>query len=144
VSAVGRAEAAAAAWQLVDQGIEVIYTSPLLRTRQTAEIIQQQLPVPLYEDELLSEFDLGSGEGATEKEYQQRELWRQSGETLVAAGDRVLRFLEKVKKEGRYRTLAVVSHETPVVMAFLNLAGKTAADYSSLPFPTGGYLKLAY
>lgn len=144
LSPVGRKEAVQAALQLTGQGIEVIYASPLWRTKQTAEIVNEKLKVPLFYDDLLLEFDSGRYEGIGDEEYKRRELWREGGETLAAAGDRVLHFLQKIKKEGRYQTLAVVSHEAPVVMALLNLAGKTEDAYGSIKFPTGGILKLEY
>lgn len=144
LSELGRQEAAKAAGQLMDKGIEVVYASPLLRTRQTAEVIQKKLNVPLFYDTLLLEFDAGQDAGMSEAEYNQRGLWRKALETLEEAGNRIRRFLEKVKKEDRFRTLAVVSHESPVVMAFLHLAGKTEDAYDSIKFPTGGCLKLEY
>lgn len=144
LSETGWEEAEKTARQLTGKGIEAIYASPLLRTRQTAEIINEKLKVPLFYDDLLLEFDLGKYTGIAKEEYTRRELWREAAETLEEAGHRLLRFLEKIKKEGRFRTLAVVSHEVPVVMALLNLAGKTADDYPTIKFPTGGCLKLEY
>jgi broad specificity phosphatase PhoE len=47
---------------------DVIWSSPLLRARQTAEIINQSLKYPIYVNENLKERGWGEGEGQTQKE----------------------------------------------------------------------------
>lgn len=52
---LGRQQAYKVASYLTDKQIDIIYSSPLLRTKQTAEIISKHIGVPLVFDELLRE-----------------------------------------------------------------------------------------
>jgi probable phosphoglycerate mutase len=59
----GREQAAALAETLAKRPIQRIYTSPVLRARETAGIIARRLAVPLELTEALKEYDCGSLEG---------------------------------------------------------------------------------
>src|SRR5207244_6965346 len=61
LSALGRAQAAAAGQSLRDRGIKRIVHSPLDRARETAEIVNAQLaaPVPLIPEPALREAEFG-------------------------------------------------------------------------------------
>lgn len=144
LSEVGREEIGKTAAELVDKNIKVIYSSSLLRTKQSAELIETKLKVPLYFDDRLLEFDCGQYQGISEKEYKEKELWRFGGETLEQSGDRIIDFLNFVKSENKYKTIAVVSHEGPIVMALLNRTGKAVDDYDSIKLPTGGIIKYTF
>lgn len=61
----GRRQASALAGLLSGEGIQQIYVSPLLRARQTAEILADQLAVPCTTSEALREYDVGRFEGTT-------------------------------------------------------------------------------
>ena len=54
----GRGQAAALAVRLQQRGIAAIYTSPLLRTRETAEILAQATRLPIAEDSRLREVEI--------------------------------------------------------------------------------------
>ena len=144
LSKSGRGEAVSIETFLSDKKLECLYASPLLRTRQTAEIIVEKIKIPLFFDDRLLEFDHGCYEGVKIEDYKTKALWQFGGETLDQAGKRVIAFLEEIKKENHYHVLGIVSHEAPIVMAILILQGKTEANYSSIPFPTGGCLKIDY
>src|SRR5207253_8830585 len=61
----GRAEIAAAAERLAGEKIAALYSSPLQRTRETAEIVAAPLGLPIgFRDDLL-ELDFGEWTGAT-------------------------------------------------------------------------------
>ena len=64
----GRQQAAALAGQLKDKDLIHIYTSPLLRARQTAEILAGALGVPCEISDALREFDCGIAEGRQDAE----------------------------------------------------------------------------
>lgn len=140
----GRGEAQRAAEFLSDKGIQAIFASSLLRTKQTAEIIAQRLNLPVSYDDRLLEHDHGKYTGVPIKEFKRMEYWRDGGETLEQAGNRVLDFLDEIKSQNKYQTIAVISHGGPVVMAILNHAGKTVDDYDSIIFPTGGFLEYEF
>ena len=64
----GRAQAAQAASELESCGITHIYSSPLKRARETAEILNARLQLPVAIIEELSERALGRFEGQTKAE----------------------------------------------------------------------------
>jgi broad specificity phosphatase PhoE len=64
----GRQQAAALGDQLKDQGAMQIYASPVLRARQTAEILAGALGVPCEITDALREFDCGVAEGRRDAE----------------------------------------------------------------------------
>jgi len=62
----GRAQAAALAERLSGEGITHIYSSPVMRAVQTAEIVSQALGLPFTIEEALRENDNGSLEGRSD------------------------------------------------------------------------------
>jgi len=60
----GRQQAEILARRLARSGLTRIYTSPLMRAVQTAEILSQTLKVPFEINDALREYDVGDYEGA--------------------------------------------------------------------------------
>jgi probable phosphoglycerate mutase len=81
----GRAQALAVAARLQHElaGRWRIYTSPLRRARETAEVFAVALGGPISVDAGLSEVDFGEAEGATFKQLEQR--WPEIACSLVTA-----------------------------------------------------------
>jgi 2,3-bisphosphoglycerate-dependent phosphoglycerate mutase len=70
LTATGRAQAARLASRLADQGgVHRILASPLLRARQTAQILAERLDVPVGVDDRLREFDVGQFEGTRDQSH---------------------------------------------------------------------------
>ncbi len=65
---VGRKQAEEAANIIGDKKIDLIITSPLNRTKETASIINKKLNVPIIEDKRLTERTYGELEGITREE----------------------------------------------------------------------------
>jgi len=153
----GEKQAKVLAEELKNKGIKVIYTSPLLRTKRTAEIIAQTLGVPLIEDNRVIEIDHGVWSGKlveeVKKEFPEmfddwiKEPWKvdfPGGENLRAVYERVKAFIEEIKKKHEGETVAVVSHTVPIramYCAALNLPieyfwsfGCDNASYSIVKF----------
>jgi len=120
----------AAAWlrPLADR-IDAIVSSPVLRTRQTADIAAEVLgrrPSEIVDEPGFAEMEFGVWDGLTFAEVEERfpgETTRwlgsldhapQGGESFNAVGERVLAGLDRVVTEHRGRTLLVVSHVTPI------------------------------
>lgn len=74
LTALGRQQAAALAtrWRSAGQQFTRIFASPLQRARQTAEIVQQQVPAPLELEPLLAERHLGELTGLSHAEASRR------------------------------------------------------------------------
>ena len=59
----GRAQADVNGQFLATRNIEALFASPLDRTRQTAEIVNQHLSLPIAFDERIMEWDCGDWSG---------------------------------------------------------------------------------
>jgi len=125
----------------------VIYTSPLLRARQSAEILRSRFGVTIVEDRDLREVDFGDWEGLTMDQIRLRapaelDHLRRSPDTFVfpngeSVADLVLRvrgFMGRViEAQERDGTCCVVSHGGPLRAALLD----------ALEIPLRNYWRLA-
>ncbi len=127
LTGLGREQAAAAAAALVARhGIDLVVTSPLQRARCTAEAVADTAGAPLAVDDDLVETDFGDWEGLTFAEVSQRwpvemAAWLASadagpsgGESFAAVARRVDAALDRLLAVHQGRTVAVVSHVTPI------------------------------
>lgn len=121
----GRMQVKAACQELVDLDINGIFCSPLVRTRQTAEIILDELglEIPVHIDESFNELKMGPWEGMAESEVEKQypeawALWNRSPadlalngrETLQQLQSRVLQGIRRIEDEYQYEAVLVVSH----------------------------------
>jgi 2,3-bisphosphoglycerate-dependent phosphoglycerate mutase len=111
----GRAEARQAAAFLADKGIEHLFVSPFARTSQTAEVLVDQLGLPLSFTALVQEH------GPQEPFERVRERIR---ELLHGASDSAC------------RRIAIVSHGSPIRAALLELSNDKI-DLSRHVYPGG-------
>ncbi len=154
----GRDQARTLGESLLPAGITAIYTSPLLRAVQTAEILSERLGVGFQVTDALREYDLGLLEGATGPEtwagYQAlREEWIRHGhwERRIEGGesfeDMRARFVPFIRgllaaenRDGGNKVLighgGVYACMLPLVLANVDLA---APSYH-YPFPNTGYV----
>ena len=125
----GKAQAVAAAHLLDVADIEVCFTSPLVRAKQTAELVLMGKDVPIIEEPLLIEQNYGLCEGKSQRigffnpfsplyHYERApEKYHPAigGEDFDQLTARALAFLEKLLPESpeskeRYRSVLVVAH----------------------------------
>lgn len=101
--------------------LDAIFSSPILRARETAEILAQERDLDVIYDERIWEIDYGEWVGKTFEEvrkipgyvpYFQRldTPVAPGGETLNQVRDRVMAFLDDLKAGGQNKTVLVVSH----------------------------------
>ncbi|MGY1751120.1 bifunctional RNase H/acid phosphatase [Modestobacter sp. SYSU DS0511] len=126
LSQVGRADAEAAARHLAGRGIDVIVSSPLQRTRQTAEAAAAVLGVPVEVDTDLRELDFGAWEGLTADEARQKsplayrrwsgatDVRPPGGESVADVSARVARARARILERHAGKTVLLVSHVTPI------------------------------
>ena len=123
----GQAQAAALAQRLAGWAdIAAVLSSPLLRARQTAAEIAARLSLPVAEREDLAEIDFGAWEGRTMREVAETDpdalrVWTDDPRTAPPGGEsfadleqRVRRCRNEVLDAHRGRTVALVSHVTPI------------------------------
>jgi broad specificity phosphatase PhoE len=123
----GRAEAARLGLQLAHVPLDLCVHTRFERTSETAEIAVGDRGIPVEEEPLLDDIDVGDLEGRSIADYR---AWKQAhtrrdafpgGESLDDAARRYARAFGKLV-ERRESTILVVCHEIPIRYA-LNAAG---------------------
>ena len=122
---LGRRQSAELADALADEGIARVYTSPLRRARETAEIVSARLGLELENLEALREIDVGEWSGLTRDEVAARfpdsfARWLdrapegfEGGETYAGLADRVVPAVLGVADRHRGETILLVTHGGP-------------------------------
>ena len=116
----GKDQTAASAKQLVAKGITKIYSSPLLRTRETAETVAQAIGISkekIIFDERLRELDVGKFDGTSAiDEFSALRAEHNitdpipGGESYLDAIRRFGSFLYEIENELRDKRVLIVSH----------------------------------
>lgn len=144
------------ALHLKKQGVQPqrIYTSPLLRTLKTAELLQSDLGGFIEEDEALREINYGQHEGIDrqglreiEYGYNRLKMQEGKGETAEEVEQRVLPFLNSVLQTEEDSVLIVTHAFSASVLVqlmmriprtFPNIQPLSTADYSHFRVEKGG------
>lgn len=143
--------------------IDLIIHSPILRTKQTAEIVSKITGIETIEDLRLRETDFGVFDGKNHKEFFSNNLSREErykkgfegGENFTDLKKRVGQFLEDIDSKYENKRILIISHDYPLwaMQCFVSgldfksavkkrddLAMKNAQikklDYSKLPHNT--------
>jgi probable phosphoglycerate mutase len=143
LSEKGRAEAATQAGRLVGEKIEAIYSSPLQRTRETAEILAERLGLPIRYREDVIEIDYGEWTGLTFDQIRQDERWQlwsrsrsiaavPSGESWRQVQERVVGALFDLRQTHPDGNVVVVSHGDVIRAALLFGLGMPLDFYSRI------------
>lgn len=103
--------------KLLNEKIDVIFSSPLKRAKKTAEIIANGRNIPIIIDETIAERRFGKFEGKTRKDFDFDEIWNyklnKQYEDVESTGDlfkRIGDFLNKIQKEYSDKTVLLVTH----------------------------------
>jgi len=130
----GRAQAAALADTLREEGLTAVYTSPLQRAAETAAIVGARLGLSVQPLEALREIDVGDWEGMTLEEVKERYAesalleWRTGwpgGETHDELAARVVPALDALADEHPGERVLAVTHAGPIRAALAAAAGVT-------------------
>ncbi len=117
----GRAQARALAERLAAEKLDAVYSSPLQRARETAEIVAAPHGLPVQVEPGLMEVDVGSWSGLTRAELEEhdREALRSwldhgpgwtGGETYEQMAERVVHALERIEAEHPDGRVLLVTH----------------------------------
>ena len=126
----GRRQAYDLAEELKQTGMEMIFSSPLKRAVQTAEIVAGKLQVPVRVENGLIEGCFGDAEGKTRTEIQTlypeiAEQWRRleeetmdvcfkGGETKRQIQQRMFKTLENIARENDCRIVGISAHSATI------------------------------
>jgi len=132
----GRQQAGFAANGLRDVKLDVIYTSPLQRAAETAEIIRGGRNIPIYPSEGLKEMGVGEWEGLLVSEIDQKypgqyDIWRtaptrirlKGGELFTDTQQRAWKTFWEIVKKHEGKNVLIVSHMMCISSILLTIAG---------------------
>lgn len=134
LSEEGEADVRALALRLRRFEIAAVFTSPLLRTLQTARILAEGRAVEIVEEPAMIEVNPGEWEDRSFAALAEQPAWKffhkfrsgtriPGGEMMIEVQSRVVTFLEKISHDFRGRTVAVVSHADVIRAAVCYYAG---------------------
>ncbi|MDW8039205.1 MAG: histidine phosphatase family protein [Thermoguttaceae bacterium] len=138
----GRRQAERTAQLLAQVRLEAVYTSPLLRARQTAELIALPHQAPLYEVEAFTEIDVGRWEGMDWASIrQQAPQWYAlfeadagrhgypEGENFQQVQERTVAALAQILPRHLGQAIAIVAHNVVNRCLLAHVLGIPLAQY---------------
>lgn len=138
----GRAQARALAARLADDPIEVVFASPLSRTRETAEILVGKRGLPIEWRDGLREISHGHWEGMKRREVEAQfrdeyAAWEadpltfapDGGESGIQVLARALPIIREIVVRCPRGTALVVSHKATLRLVIASLLGFDARGY---------------
>jgi broad specificity phosphatase PhoE len=138
LNAAGRKQAQTLADELAGMQIDAIYTSDLVRARETAEIVAARICAPVFPLSELREIDVGEWQGLTWQEIEDRypegvRGWHETGhgwlagETYEQLAQRVLSALEDIAERHLDARVLIVGHGGTVRAVRAHVEGLTVA-----------------
>lgn len=135
LSSEGRSQARALAERLADAPIQQLYSSPLVRTMETARAIQKRLPqLEIQQNAAFAEVRYGRWQGGRINELTNRKLWHivqhypsrvqfPGGESLRAVQTRAIDELERLRTLHPRQLVALVSHADVIKLIIAHYLG---------------------
>jgi len=110
--------------KLKKKQVDLIFSSDVTRTKETAVIIKEYTQAPIIFDERLREIDFGDFNGQPCKLYHdyfgsfKEQLTKQTpnGESVTDVRRRLFSFIKEIDEKYEGKTIAIVSHEDPLWM----------------------------
>ncbi|HXF73355.1 MAG TPA: histidine phosphatase family protein [Actinomycetota bacterium] len=143
LSAEGLAQAERLVGRLEAVGIDAIYSSPLLRCRQTAEPLARARGLPVRVREDLADVRVGRWAGRRLAQVKRTRLWRLAttaplatpfpgGESLLDTHRRAVGEVHAIAAAHPRATVAVVTHADVIRLALAHLLGAPVEAFSRL------------
>ena len=144
---IGRQQVKASCRELSNLDVDAIYCSPLVRTRQTADIIVDELgwTVPVHVNECFNELKMGPWEGMAESEVEKQfpnewAIWNSLPANLSIAGretlqelqSRVTQGMRNIRQKNDHEAVLVVTHVAIIRVLTLLARGMDLNQYKSI------------
>jgi len=154
LSKQGREEAELAATYLANKNITQIYSSPLERCVETAEIIAEKVKITKIERLLgLTEVNAAKWEGQPwahmiENPYYDKLIndpdTDKTDENLKDMAKRMVNATNKILDDHKGENIACISHEFPILALKLKLENKPLVTLKTLGIKTGGIVRFSF
>jgi len=144
----GREQIKKVAKTLKNKNIQLIFSSDLLRTKQTAEIVSEEIGVPIKFDERLREYNTGEFNGELiEKFYEfigekinKFSKTPEGGENLSEVRKRIMNFILELQKKYQNKNILIISHGDPLCV--LEGASQGLEDKEIVTIMKGDYIQV--
>jgi len=118
------------------KGIDFIYSSDFLRTKETAQIVAKELGLEIKFDKRLRDTNFGIFSGKTEEEYRKffsskKQRFSKKipkGEKWRDVKKRAVSFIKDIEKKHRNKIILIVSHADPIWLSAGFLKGLTEKE----------------
>ncbi|MBR2289318.1 MAG: histidine phosphatase family protein [Clostridia bacterium] len=132
-------------------GIQIIFSSDLIRTRETAKTLDQFLNLPLYYLKNFRGLNMGVFQGKTMQEFLSNEdvkdcfknfdLKIPGGESINDLIDRFMKGIDIIKSNYNYNKIAIISHGAAIsnIKAFISKQPYEDVDYCVIKSDENGY-----
>jgi len=148
---LGREQARTAAEQLRHVRLKCVYTSPLERCYETAQVIADVNNVPVRVDHRFGEFDFGEWTGLTFDELRKdprfeffnrirSQAGAPGGETAVQAQHRIVSGIEEIARRHAGQPVAIVSHADMIRYALAHYRGVALDDVLQIDVEPGAVI----
>jgi len=132
--------------RLSEEDIDVVYCSPLGRTKKTAEIILEGRDLSIKEDKRIKEINMGKWEGTKGEEIKKIfpdlyfDFWERphlydpiSGESFHDLKERVVSFIEEILEKHEDENILIVSHGCASKLMIAYFEGRTLSEIWEQP-----------
>ena len=135
---------------LKSKNIDLIFSSPLLRTKQTAEIVANELGLKVKHDKRLRELGLGAYNGKPAGEFLTYFKNREDrvtkavprGESYKDILNRIFSFFKDINKKYKGKTILIVSHQAPLLLLLGKINGNSITQSTDGIFNAKGEKKI--
>jgi broad specificity phosphatase PhoE len=144
----GLAQARQLAQKLRDVGLDVLYSSPLRRALQTAQILAEALDVPLHTEPRLMEIHQGKWQTLLYTEIAarypelfdrwQKEPWTVTlpgGENIAQVQERVYAAVDEILSRHEGQCIGMVTHRVPITLLKVRYQGLDPDVVRTLQLP---------
>ena len=134
--------------QLGETDLDLLYTSPLQRAAQTAQVLVDKLHIPLFIEPRLMEIHQGDWQTRLRSEIDQlypdlfrrweSEPWEVSppnGESLPQVQDRVIAALQEIIDKYPHQCVGIVTHRIPIALIKVHYQGLDRDIVRSMQLP---------
>ncbi|MBI2635267.1 MAG: class I tRNA ligase family protein [Parcubacteria group bacterium] len=136
------------------KSVDLVFSSDLLRTKETAQIISGALGQKIIYDKRLREHDSGAYNGRTHGDWHslfggkvdQYVVRPSGGENLKDVKKRMMDFLKETDRKYEGKTILIVSHANPIIAAASSYQGyknEEAFEKFSIDGVTGSVVEMA-
>jgi broad specificity phosphatase PhoE len=124
LTTTGRDQIKKVSKKLKSKNIDLIFSSDVLRTKQTSEIVSESLGLKVKFDKRLREIDFGVMSGGSAEEF--IKLFKDrlervlkgapKGESYKDVFERVLSFIKEINKKYKGKNILIISHQAPLYL----------------------------